>query len=90
MEIFFAAGKSIKAKCCLLLGFARFFFIWVASGNNESSLSREEFLGNEKTLRPAKWLTEESKREKNRGVHWLVITLLPSDKTEMYKIQVLP
>ena len=86
MEIFFAAGKSIKAKCCLLLGFARFFFIWVASGNNESSLSREEFLGNEKTLRPAKWLTE----EKNRGVHWLVITLLPSDKTEMYKIQVLP
>ena len=89
MEIFFAAGKSIKAKCCLLLGFARFFFIWVASGNNESSLSRE-FLGNEKTLRPAKWLTQESKREKNRGVHWLVITLLPSDKTEMYKIQALP
>ena len=66
--------------------FCPLFFIWVASGNNESSLSREEFLGNEKTLRPAKWLTE----EKNRGVHWLVITLLPSDKTEMYKIQALP
>lgn len=49
-------GKSIKAKCCLLLGFARFF-----SSGWQVATARPEFLGNEKTLRPAKWLTSEKK-----------------------------
>ena len=61
--------------------FCRFFL-----GGSKWQRNEREFLGNEKTLRPAKWLTSIGlKFCKKSRVHWLVITLPIQDWKKSWK-----